>query len=183
MAATDFQSTKIDRTFANVDIDGNGFVERRDFQGLAYRLMDQLGTEPASREGRAVVDAFEALWDAMAEVVGKGKNGSLYPMDYRRAMVAAFVEGDLFDPIFRPAFEAMLAIMDRDGDGFISEDEFLAFHSAHGRPASDCALAFENLDTDKDGQLSVEELLTVAREYYTSPDSTAKGNWLYGGHR
>ncbi|MFD0567209.1 hypothetical protein ACFQ2M_38565 [Kitasatospora saccharophila] len=41
-------------------------------------------------------------------------------------------------------------------------------------------LAFERLDLDGDGTLSVAELAAALWEFWTSEDAGALGNWLFG---
>lgn len=40
-------------------------------------------------------------------------------------MVSSFIDGDRFEPVFRPAIEAVLAVADTDDDGALGRDELL----------------------------------------------------------
>jgi Ca2+-binding EF-hand superfamily protein len=52
--------------------------------------------------------------------------------------------------------------------------------AAFGTPSEDVEAAFDRLDLDQDGNISVTELVEAARQYYTSTDPDAAGNWLFG---
>lgn len=65
-----------------------------------------------------------------------------------------------------PAAEAIFQKMDANSDGFVSKEEFLAFHEARakesnhqGPPKEMLEKRFAALDTDKDGKVSKEEFL------------------------
>jgi len=71
-------------------------------------------------------------------------------------------------------------ICDRDDNGFLEQSEFAKFHQAFGCKSANSQLAFQKLDSNGDGQLTVDELVIAWQEYYTSNDPNARGNWLYG---
>ncbi len=178
--ATDLQVLKIDRSFTYIDADGNGAITRDDLQGLGARLLAGFGTSPAGEQGRRVADSFDRLWDTLADAVDLDRDGRITPDEYRSSAVSSFIEGDRFEPVFRPAIEAVLAVADTDGDGLVEPQEFLLVHEAFGRSEQDSDYAFAALDLDGDGALGCGELLHAVRDYYTSADPNAIGNLLFG---
>ncbi|MGW4806217.1 EF-hand domain-containing protein [Kitasatospora sp. NPDC004272] len=85
-------------------------------------------------------------------------------------------------PLRRPGRPAgtLRALCDRDDDGRVTAEEFTRFHRALGLPPGTAGLAFERLDLDGDGTLSVAELAAALWEFWTSEDAGALGNWLFG---
>jgi Ca2+-binding EF-hand superfamily protein len=178
--ATELQVLKIDRSFTYIDVDGNGTITRDDLQGLGARLLAGFGASPAGAAGRRVADSFDRLWDTLADAADLDRDGRITSGEYRSSVVSSFIEGDRFEPVFRPAIEAVLAVADTDGDGLLRPQEFLLVHEAFGRSEQDSDYAFAALDLDGDGALGCEELLHAVRDYYTSADANAIGNLLFG---
>jgi Ca2+-binding EF-hand superfamily protein len=178
--ATDLQVLKIDRSFTYIDADGNGAITREDLQGLGARLLVGFGVSPAGPQGRRVADSFDRLWDTLADTADLDRDGRITPDEYRSSVVSSFVDGDRFEPVFRPAIEAVLAVADADGDGRVQPQEFLLVHEAFGRSEQDCEYAFAALDLNGDGELGTDELLHAVRDYYTSADPNAIGNLMFG---
>ncbi|GAA5073621.1 EF-hand domain-containing protein [Nocardia iowensis] len=173
-------ANKIDLTFLHLDIDRNGLIERQDMLGLGSRLLLKFSEPTSTAKGQALLEAFDRFWDALAEHCDTDRDHQITPDEYRAGMIAAFVDGGKFDDIFRPAARALAIVADTDGDGRIDQAEFQAMEAVLGISAEDSRMAFDKLDTDSDGALSVQEYLDAVRDYYTNPDPEAPGNWLYG---
>lgn len=180
MGLNDVQTRKIDRSFAQMDVDGNGFVEHADVQALGSRLIVGFGEGPGSVKGRDVLDTFNGIWDALVDSMDADRDGRLSPEEYREGMDGSFISGPRYDPVFQPAAEAVMRLCDTDGDGVLSRDEFARFHAAFGTGAADSQAAFDALDRDGSGGLDIGELLVAIRQFYTSADPAAPGNLLHG---
>lgn len=177
---TALQDRKLDRSFAHLDVNGNGQVERDDVLGLGARLLVGFGESPTSKRGRSVIDKFDALWDSLVSALDTDGDGRISPEEYRAGMTRAFIEGPDFERVFRPAAESIAQLADTDGDGSIDFAEFTRILDAFGASAGDAHAAFNRLDRDSSGTLTVAELVQATREYYTSDDPNAVGNWLFG---
>jgi Ca2+-binding EF-hand superfamily protein len=178
-----FMNRKIDICFGHLDVDGNGVIERDDLLGLGSRLVAQFGESPTSPKATGVAAGMVRFWEALTSAADADGNGQITPQEYRIGMTNAFVtdEGG-FERAFRPMAQALCGLMDTDGDGTVSRDEFHTFQKVLRTSGENTKLAFEKLDTDGSGELSVDELLAAMRDYYTNPheDETALGNWLFG---
>ena len=72
--------------------------------------------------------------------------------------------------------------LDADSNGTISLDEYKQFCAVVGLEETVAEAAFSRLDEDGDGELSREEYLERSKEFHTSDDVKAPGNWLYGAY-
>ncbi|NUR30347.1 MAG: hypothetical protein HOV83_31595 [Catenulispora sp.] len=178
--ATDLQIEKLDRAFDHIDAGHTGEIERDDMLSLGSRVLLGFGEAPTSTKGKNLLDRFDELWtEILAHADGDG-SGTISPAEFRTAMITAYIDGQKFDKTFRPAAIALAALCDTDGDGAITLREFESLQAAFGTPDPEASAAFERLDLDSNGSLSVDELVKAAHEYYTSPDPAAPGNHLFG---
>ena len=60
---TAIANDRLRQRFAKWDADGNGTLQRSDFEREADRIAGAFGAEPDSREARALKDAFRDLFD------------------------------------------------------------------------------------------------------------------------
>ena len=77
-----------------------------------------------------------------------------------------------------PAAPAKFSIYDTDSDGYLSSKEYEVFfrdfkerHEQAGRPAHRMLriLSFEQIDSDKDGRVSADEMVSALRERRQGP--------------
>ncbi|WP_084962301.1 EF-hand domain-containing protein [Thermoactinospora rubra] len=178
--AIDLREHKLDRAFGHLDVGGGGEIDREDLLGLGARLLVGFGESPTSLTGRRLVDGLDGIWAALTRALDRDADARLTAADFRAGMTAAFVAGELFQPVFHPAAEAVADLCDHDRDGRVGPREFRVMLSAFGVAYDEVDEAFDRLDRDRDGTLTVSELVAAAREYYTGDDPHAAGNWLFG---
>lgn len=169
------------RLFGAYDADGNGYVERRDFEILAERINRNF-SDTGSPRASAVTTALQDVWEGMAaRMDADGDHGISLDEFIADKLEAARDGGDASrtrrrEDVRRRLFEAL----DRDGDGRVSLDEHQGFFGAFGVSAADAAKAFNRLDTDRDGFLSVDEMVEATLEYITGSDPWAGSSDLLG---
>jgi Ca2+-binding EF-hand superfamily protein len=171
---------KLERAFGHMDVNGDGSIERADLLGLGARILVGFGEAPTSAAGSKLVRGFGSIWQTLSAEIDITGDRAISSEEFRAGMTSAFIEGDRFDTVFGPATEAFAELCDTDGDGSVGPDEFQVMMAAFGTPYADVEAAFDRLDLDQDGNISVTELVEAARQYYTSTDPDAAGNWLFG---
>lgn len=171
---------KLDRAFGQIDVNGNGCIDRDDIAALVARLVAGFRESPQSEKAKAVAAGFEDFWTAVLAAVDADGDQRISPEEWNAGMVEAFVEPkNGYDRHLRPAVEAVMHLADTDGDGRIGPAEFAVLQKAFGTGPSGAKAAFAHLDADGDGRISVEELIDAARQFYTGQGGTA-GDWLFG---
>ncbi|MCF6474920.1 hypothetical protein FAF44_42085 [Nonomuraea sp. MG754425] len=178
--AIDLLNHKLDRAFDHIDASGNGVVEREDLLGLGARILVGFGESPTSVTGASLVDSFDRIWSTLSEALERDGDSGIARPDFLRGMTEAFVTGDHYDPVFKPATRAVAELCDGDGDGKIARGEFRTMLCAFGVAYDDVDEAFDRLDRTGRGALTVDDLVLAAADYYRSEDPNASGNWLFG---
>lgn len=152
--ASDFQRRKISGIFGAMDADDDGYLTESDFRALTARWLDLRGTDGSTPEGEKLAAIMMGWWatlrdasdrdrdgkvsldevlsvvdelpkmpgavtgtaDAMFEAVDENGDGAISAAEYRRMIEAWSGTGVPTAEVF--------ALLDTDGDGRLSHDEF-----------------------------------------------------------
>ncbi|RJQ82264.1 EF-hand domain-containing protein [Pseudonocardiaceae bacterium YIM PH 21723] len=167
---------KLARRFALLDFEGRGHLTRGDFDRMAWRLVEATGD--TSLSGR-LLENYRHGWAQLTSALGRDIDSTLSEEEFARAW-SDLVGRRGFDTVVRPIVEAVFTVLDANGDGRLSGDEFAHWLRAYGVVGEDATLAFGRLDRDHDGLITRAELLAAFLEFFGSTLPTAPGNWLYG---
>ncbi len=160
MVADNTAQARLSKRFEKWDSDGNGVLEPSDFVAEAARIATALGQSPDSPQGVALRNAFQSMFENLAERVGVSPQGPLSQEQFLGAAGELFQGGDA-------AFNGIVGLCDRNADGVIDAAEFGSWLGAvGGLDASSAAEAFRRIDTDGDGVLSEQELLAAIRDFH-----------------
>jgi Ca2+-binding EF-hand superfamily protein len=166
------------QTFDVFDVNDDGCLDRTDFVAIAARLAEGAGVP----DDRVLREVYVGFWESLAHELGIDSDASMSRDEFIEgldSLVKSTPTG--FDEAVAQMPRAVLALYDRDGDGKVSGEEFLAMQNASGVPRDKAEIALLALDRDADGMLSVAELVAAVREFFLSDDIYAPGNWLFGG--
>lgn len=176
--ATPIQQSKYDRIFEMHDANGDGVIEKADFDSLADRLLDAFGRSASSKQGRELHKGYDRLWQTVARQARVSADGSIGRDEYREALEQMAQTGELFSGISRQVLTAEFDVADADGDGYLSAEEFVQLLSVFGDSRQEAQAAMRSLDQDGDGRLSRDEYCEAWRDYMVGGD--APGSALFG---
>ncbi|MER5871021.1 EF-hand domain-containing protein [Streptomyces sp. NPDC002044] len=179
----DLLDRKLERAFTHLDVNDDRVIDEHDIIGLGSRLLTALDEPADSPKAAKVMGGLVDFWVELFKELDVDKDHKLTQAEYKQGMTRLFQDdGAAYDRSFRPMVQAILTVVDTNGDGHISPEEFhkaqLAFDTKLDPAAADTL--FAKIDKNHDGYLTVDELLDAVREYYTGTDEDAPGNLLFG---
>ena len=74
----------------------------------------------------------------------------------------------------------MFGVLDTDGSGKVSFDEWHTHYSAFGITPEHARASFDAIDQDGDGQISMDEFVSYHLEYYYTTDNKLNSALFYG---
>lgn len=157
------------KRFEKWDANGDGVIDRTDYDAEARRIVEAFGETTTSDRGRAVRDALLAMYQRQAEAAGVGPNGAMNQDQYLAAnRELMYDRGDSgFEDLLRPTIAAIADLCDTDRDGYVSKVELRRWLGpAVGLSDADSDATFDRIDLDGDGRLTVDELVIAVREFH-----------------
>lgn len=168
---------KYEKLFALLDVNGDGVIAEDDFTLMAERVLVAFGEERAAGKGQKYADAMMNYWHALRETADTDGDGRIDGGEFRRAVRQA---SDNFDTLIGPLYEAGFHLADRDDDGLVSREEFVAVEQAIGVPADEAGATFDRL-TEQGESLTLDRLMAAATQYYRNEDPAhTESHLLFG---
>jgi Ca2+-binding EF-hand superfamily protein len=163
---------KIAARFTVFDQDGNGYIDREDFNVAAKALLAEFGTPARSDKGQALYGGAEAFWQGMAGIADRDGDQRITRDEFVNGAVKRLHDSPgRFAEIARPFLHAALAVADLDGDGAATLGDTERVLKALGVPEDIAAMAAATLDTDADGKVGETEIVDALARYFDVSDS------------
>lgn len=170
MVSTEYER-RIAARFAGFDQDGNGYIDREDFNAATKAVLAEFDTAARSDKGQALYVGAEAFWQGMAGIADRDGDQRITREEFVNGAVKRLRDNpDRFGEIARPFLHAALAVADTDGDGAATVEEAVRVLRALGVPDGVAAVATAALDTDADGRIGETEVVTSFARYFTVPE-------------
>ena len=165
---TTVQDSRLKRRFELWDTNHDGAIDKSDWEGEARRILKAFGEPDTSPKARTLMDAYLGMWTHLAELAGVGPHGAVTVDQFIEVSERELVlGGDAgFDRSLRPTIEAVVNLCDTDSDGEVNPLEFRRWMKAVGVSDADADTAFKMIDKNRNGQLTVEEIIIAVRDYH-----------------
>ncbi|MGW2085674.1 EF-hand domain-containing protein [Streptomyces sp. NPDC001880] len=165
---------KIAFRFAAFDQDGNGYIDRADFNAAAARLLAEFGTTARCDEGQALYTGAEAFWQGMAGIADVDGDQRVTREEFVGGAVKRLRDNpQRFAEIARPFLRAAIAVADRDHRSAASVPAVERVLRVLGADAGTAQLAARALDADQDGTITEDQAVSAFADYFTvfAPDA------------
>ncbi|MET9774815.1 EF-hand domain-containing protein [Streptomyces sp. NPDC006367] len=162
---------RIAARFATFDQDGNGYIDRQDFNAAAKALLAEFAVAARSDRGQALYAGAEALWQGMAGIADRDGDQRITRDEFVTAAVKRLRDNpEGFAEIARPFLHAVLAVADADGDGAVTVADTARVLTALGVPADAARAVAGELDADGDGRVGEAEAVPAFARWFTVPE-------------
>lgn len=170
---------KLSLRFDLLDRDRNGYVDQNDYVELADRVSAEFGRPTSGREADNLRRSYLNMWTGLMDRLNRRPDERLSRAEFVEVF-ARIGEDDGGGSFRRYLGSIVQSLMDVCGTDQVDEETFRRVLSGSGLSPERARAAFERIDTDHDGVLSREEMLTACEEFHFSRDPDAPGNRLFG---
>jgi Ca2+-binding EF-hand superfamily protein len=178
---TPFQRKKQIHWFNMLDGNKDGFLERADFEVIGHRLATAMGHESGPIHDQ-IIAGWVSTWEHMQPDVDQNRDGraSLEEFLNFEDRVIYQVSSEEYTAYIGGNARGMVALADLDQNGTLSQSEWRWQFRGFEIDDSEADESFQHIDTNGDGQITVEELIEAWRQFHFSEDADAPGNWILG---
>ncbi|MBY6307380.1 EF-hand domain-containing protein [Streptomyces clavuligerus] len=177
--STEVKHRKFNKLFDWFDQSHDGLLTRADFRAMSG-LFSALAPEGDQENVSAFEEAFDKWWQLLVAHTGVQEDGEVTRQEFFGVMETGVTSPEPFEDTVMAIVNALMRTLDTNGDGVLSQDEYVRMYDALGIPPEHSGAAFRLLDRDGDGSISHEEFRLAIHEFYLSTDENAPGNWLIG---
>lgn len=171
MSFNDYHTKMRDR-FATFDADGDGQITIEDFEALGQRVLDAFKVPKGSDKEIAIRQGAQIFFRNLADITDADRNHSISEEEFLIGAERRLLgNSDGFDRIARPWAWAIVKVADVDGDGKVTIEEWRKALQAMGSTPAGIEQELQEIDRDRDGRVSLDEVMQSAIEFYTLPSS------------
>jgi Ca2+-binding EF-hand superfamily protein len=161
-----FWEKKTKTFFRRIDWESSGRISRKDFNTLADYYIQLSKLDSNSKRGRQVRRRFIKMWEEFYEKAST--NGEIdenaYVQATKKLGVAKLTE------IVQRYSDFYFDLLDSNGNGTITKDEFTAFGKLFRFPDKSIDETFKTLNRNKDGNVTDDEFLKAYMDFTLGDD-------------
>ena len=179
---TELQEKKQKVFFKLLDADGDGFISSNDFKGIGENLCIMQGIGLDTSVFRDIEEASEKLWMDIRQYISGEDKGKCDVNGWLAFSDEQIVNSDQawYDNYINSVVSVLFLLFDSDGDGLISDREFMSIFLSFRVEVRLAAKSFKMLDQNHDGHLAKGELAAAVSDFFRSDDPASNGNHIFG---
>lgn len=177
---TELQKKKLPNLFAVQDTDKDGDLEWSDFEEFTRNLMTMRGRSSDSPEYQEMLARCRRYWDGLQGMAGPSGDQRISLQKWLGYQEQILGTPGMYESFSKPIGQMVWQIMDGDGDGSASPDDYKAIYTWRGLDPQLAAENFKRLDLNGDGLLTLDEIKVLIEQFYRSDDPQQPGNWFFG---
>jgi len=166
--------------FNILDFDNNGYIESNDFEAIGENICIVRDFDFETPEYNTIMNMCKAVWSNLVPFID-GDEGRLEQWLQFMSVLLDPENSDKYKKYILHFTSTIFKMFDINGDNYISQLEYIDLFIGMRIEVRFAPKAFKNLDNNKDGKISHDELLSSVNDFMKSDDPKATGNWLFGG--
>lgn len=178
---SDFRKKKLLHVFHTFfDINKSGSIDKSDFDGAIERIAKLRGWAAGDAKYKEVQDALLKIWDALQQRGDADKDGEVSVDEWIALCDEYAQKGPSSAADWQTLYmKFIFQLEDASSDGAIDSEEFSTVYTSFGLTKDQSTAAFQKMAKGKTS-VSWAEFQELWKEYFSSDDVDAPGNFIFG---
>lgn len=174
------QQKKLDRLFQIFDANGNGVLDKDDFDQQFEKTVKLIGWDERHSDYDLLKYKFDKRWEKLSEYADFNKDGIVTKDEFTLYMEDMLDQESEYDKHIANVVNFVFDLLDPSAKGNISEDGLKLLYEAYGIDPDLTTETFPILDLNGDGVISPEEMEVLYKQYHYSNNIGDPGNHFFG---
>jgi len=177
---TEIQRRKLVKLFSMYDTNNTGSVSRSDFDLLFKKMSSLRNWSLRSPKCLVLQDKLTRMWTNLSKQADLTHNKQVSLAEWLVYKESVLSHEQAYTDEVKSLMELLFDVFDKNGDGYISQDEWGEFLSAYNVSPVYAAEVFPALKKAEEGRLTKEELTALVYDFYYSNDPNNPANSMFG---
>lgn len=180
---SDFRKKKLLHVFNSFfDTNRSGTIDKKDFDLAIERISKFRGWAPSDAQYAVLSETLNIVWNGLQSGADADNDGSV-SQDEWISLWDAFAKNPSAASDWQNLYcKFIFQLEDASRDGSIDSEEFSSVYASFGLDKSEAVTAFQKMSKGK-GSVSWEEFQELWKEYFSTEDVNAPGNYIFGKTR
>ncbi|XP_059054699.1 calexcitin-1-like [Achroia grisella] len=177
---SDFRKKKLLHVFTVFfDTNRSGNIDSKDFELAIANITKSRGWNAGDAQYNEVRDTLLRVWDGLQGRADANKDGEV-SFDEWVSTWEEYTKNPSAAPQWLTDYSKFIfQLEDASNDGSIDSEEFSSVYASFGLNKAEAATAFQKMSQGK-SSVSWAEFQELWKEYFTSEDANAPGNFIFG---
>ena len=176
---TELQIKKWTHLFKVYDANGNGVVEKSDFEEIFQNVATARNLTQGTPDYDQLHAKFMEDWEHLRKDADKNNDGKVELAEWLEHGDRRINSPDMYQTNIDLAHQ-IFELFDLNGDGVITLEEYKTILGSWHLPEDLAAEIFPKLDLNGDGGITKDELVELLGQFHSSDDPEAPGNFFFG---
>lgn len=177
---SDFRKKKILHVFNTLfDSNKSGSIDKNDLEGIANKVAKVRGFKPGDAKFKEIQESLQTIWNLLQQHGDADNDGQVSAKEWIEICDDYAKNPNAPQQWQNACMKFIFDIEDASKDGSIDADEFSTIYASFGLDKVEAVQAFNKLSKGK-SSVTWNEFQELWKEYFTSEDPNAAGNFIFG---
>lgn len=177
---SDFVKRKLQHVFTVFfDVNRSGSIDKKDFELAIEKVTKLRGWKSGDANYKETENTLMKIWSGL-QSGGDSDNDGQVTFEEWTSLWESYAKNPSAAPEWQTLYcKFIFQLEDTSNDGSIDSNEYASVYTSFGLDKSECLAAFQKMSKGK-SEVSWTEFQQLWKEYFTSEDVNAPGNFIFG---
>lgn len=177
---SDFQKQKFEHLFRVMDASKDGRIDSADLEIVVKRVGESRGPGADAKRLGQLSEKYRFMHQGMVAMADTDKSGYVTPEEWVAYLDKVVSDKGLYQELIGSLTGLFHELIDHNGDDKNDLEDYKVFLGVLQADASDAEKVFAGLDTDKDGQITLDDLTRAMADFYHAKEPGGVGTYFFG---